>query len=139
MKLYEDIIKLTPYLVSIRIIENVITIDISFPTMWKIPKKYVDENSVVENESSDKDFRFFSFVCEMSQDNFNNIYNSIINIIKYNKEREEKENLFQLKVNELKSVFEKQTLDELKKLKIGLDESNTKTKVNKVTLDEETK
>jgi hypothetical protein len=57
--------------------------------------------------------------------------NNILNIIKFNLEREEKNKLFESKINELKSMFEKQSLEELKNLKF---EVNTKTK--KVILEE---
>jgi hypothetical protein len=135
MKMYKELINLTPYLGSIRVIENVITIDVLFPQDWKILKKYVDEKSVVENDSPDQSYRAFSFVCELSEENFTNIYTSVINVIKYNKEREEKDRLFQEKVNELKGVFEKQSLDELKDLKFNILKE-TKTKVNVVENDE---
>ena len=41
---------------------------------------------------------------------------------KYNKEREEKDKLFQTKVNELKSIFEKQNLDNLQALKFEISD-----------------
>lgn len=133
--MYKELISLTPYLGSIRVIENVITIDVLFPQDWKILKKYVDEKSVVENDSPSQEFRAFSFVCEISEENFSNIYTSVINIIKFNKEREEKEKLFQEKVNELKSVFDKQSLDELKELKFNILKE-TKNKSNIIDNDE---
>ena len=37
-------------------------------------------------------------------------------VIKYNKEREEKERLFESKVTELKQIFDKQNLENLKNL-----------------------
>lgn len=129
MRLYKELSYLAPYLVSIRIIENVITIDVLFPNNWKIIKKFVDEKSVVENDSSEENYRSFSFVCETSEENFTIIYTSVLNIIKYNKEREEKERLFQEKVNELKNVFDKQSLEELKDLKFEVKQNITKNVV----------
>jgi len=139
MKLFREIQNLTPYLMSIRVIESVISIDILFPNTWKIPKKFVDEKSVLEDESPDKEYRFFSFVCEFNEENFTNIYTSILNIIKYNKDREEKEKLFQEKVNELKTVFDKQSLDELKKLKFDLENKSEQSKITKPLLEEDVK
>ena len=52
------------------------------------------------------------------------------NIIKYNLEREEKERLFENKVNELKGIFEKQNLNSLKNLKFQLN-------LNKIELDDD--
>ena len=43
-------------------------------------------------------------------------------IIKTNIEREEKERLFKSKVQELKSIFEKQDLENLKSLKFDIEE-----------------
>ena len=48
MNLYEQISDIFPHLVSIRKLEDYITIDVEFPTTWKLPKKYVDEKMVVE-------------------------------------------------------------------------------------------
>lgn len=125
MKLYEEIQNLIPYLVSIRVIENVISIDVTIPSDWKIPKRLVDEKSILEDQSPDEKFRFFSFVSEIGEENFTNLYTSIKNIIKYNKDREEKERLFQEKINELKSYFDKQSLDDLKKMKFNFENKPT--------------
>jgi hypothetical protein len=43
-------------------------------------------------------------------------------VIAYNKEREEKERLFQSKVDELKTIFEKQNLNNLQALKFEITE-----------------
>ena len=59
--------------------------------------------------------------------------NFINTIIETNLEREEKEKLFKDKVQELKNIFEKQKLDNLKGLKFDLDEFSlmtTKTEEN---------
>jgi hypothetical protein len=55
---------------------------------------------------------------------------NIKNIIAYNKEREEKERLFQNKVNELKVIFEKQNLNSLQALKFEITD-------NKIKLDDD--
>ena len=52
----------------------------------------------------------------------NEIEKLIDNIIKSNREREEKEKLFRSKVQELKGIFEKQKLEDLKGLKFDVDE-----------------
>jgi hypothetical protein len=51
---------------------------------------------------------------------------NIKNIIKYNLEREEKDRLFETKVEELKKLFEKQNLDKLKGLYFDISEPTTK-------------
>jgi hypothetical protein len=53
----------------------------------------------------------------------------LCSIIKYNKEREEKDKLFDLKVEELKKLFEKQNLEKLKGLDFYINEPKQKVQL----------
>lgn len=116
MNLYKELTEIFPYLISIRKLETYLSIDIEFPLSWKYPKKYIDEKMVVELKTEKSNVRCFSFATSFSEETLNIIFSNLKNIINYNKEREEKEKLFELKVKELKDVFDKQTLTELKDL-----------------------
>jgi DNA replication protein DnaD len=107
---------LFPYLQSVRKLKNYLSFDVHFPTSWKIPKKFVNEQKVVEQESKLDGHRLISFVSEISETSVADTTSDIQNIIKYNLDREEKDKLFQTKVNELKTIFEKQNLNKLKNL-----------------------
>jgi len=120
MSLYKEFSALLPYLQSVRKLQNYLTFDVSFPTTWKLPKKYVEEDKVMEQNSKVENYRLFSFVSEITEDGIEKISQNIQNIIKYNLEREEKEALFNNKVDELKLIFEKQNLKNLKNLKFDL-------------------
>jgi hypothetical protein len=122
MSLFAEFNILFPYLQSVRKIKTYLSFDIQFPDTWKLPKKYVNEKSIVENESKISGFRFFSFVSEFNQVLIDELLLSIKNVIAYNKEREEKDRLFQNKVNELKVIFEKQNLHNLQALKFEITE-----------------
>lgn len=129
MSLFKDFSGLLPYIQSVRKIKNYFSFDVSFPKNWKLPKKYVDETKVLEQTSQIADERLLSFVSEINEDDFNSVYKNILTIIKYNLDREEKERLFETKVNELKMIFEKQNLKNLKNLQFDI-------KSNKVELDD---
>ena len=120
MSLYKEFSELLPYIQSVRKIEKYLSFDISFPTSWKLPKKYVEEDKVMEQNSKIDNYRLFSFVSEITEDGIEKVSQNIQNIIKYNLEREEKEALFNNKVDELKLIFEKQNLKNLKNLKFDL-------------------
>jgi hypothetical protein len=120
MSLYKEFSALLPYLQSVRKLQNYLTFDVSFPTTWKLPKKYVEEDKVMEQNSKVENYRLFSFVSEITEDGIEKVSQNIQNIIKYNLEREEKEALFNDKVGELKLIFEKQNLKNLKNLKFDL-------------------
>jgi hypothetical protein len=120
MSLFTEFSALLPYLQSVRKIKTYMSFDVAFPDTWKLPKKYVDEQKVAEQESSVQGHRVFSFISEINETEIEKNSNNIQNIINYNLEREEKEKLFQTKVEELKVLFEKQTLKSLKTLKFDI-------------------
>jgi len=90
------------------------------PKTWRLPKKFVQEDKVMEQPSTTPDERLFSFVSEISEESIENTSTNLQNIIKYNLEREEKERLFESKVTELKEIFDKQNLKNLKNLKFDI-------------------
>lgn len=122
MSFFTEFNTLSPYLQSVRKLKTYLSFDIHFPNTWKIPKKFVDEKTLLENDSTDSTKRFFSFVTAFNEEEVEKLFNNLRNIIKYNKEREEKDRLFQSKVNELKSIFEKQNLDDLIALKFEISD-----------------
>lgn len=130
MTFYQELTVIYPYLQSVRKLKNYLSIDVNFPSTWKLPKKYVPENSVVENEATVKDHRCFSFVSAFEEKLVDEMLINLNGVIKYNKEREEKERLFESKVSELKQIFDKQNLENLKNLSFELTEK-------KLSLDDE--
>ena len=121
MNLYEQLNEIFPHLISIRKLETYVSIDVELPTTWKLPKKYVDEKMVVEQKSAKPEFRCFSFATSFDEETLDKLFNNLKNIVKYNKEREEKERLFEEKVKELKSFFDKSNLTDLKSLEFQVN------------------
>ena len=126
MSLYKEFSTLFPYLQSVRKIQEYLSFDVSFPNSWKLPKKFVDETKVMEQESKSPNQRMFSFVSEIDEISVGKTSDNIQNIIKYNIEREEKEKLFEQKVAELKIIFERQSLNELKNLSFEFKKTKVK-------------
>ena len=62
MSLYSEFSSLLPYLQSVRKIKDYLSFDIHFPISWKLPKKYINEEMVMEQESGADGQRLFSFV-----------------------------------------------------------------------------
>jgi hypothetical protein len=86
MSLYKEFSALLPYLQSVRKLENYLSFDVSFPNTWKLPKKYVDEEKVMEQTSKVENHRFFSFVSEISEESVEIISDNLKSIIQYNLE-----------------------------------------------------
>ena len=118
--MYNEFKDIFNYLVSIRKLKTYLSIDIEFPITWKIPKRFVDEDKIMENQKVNEDKRFFSFVSEFNQLNLDKTVQNIKNIISYNKEIEMKERLLKQKIDELKKIFESKNLENLQTLKFEL-------------------
>ena len=135
MSLYKEFSILFPYLQSVRKIKTYLTFDVSFPNTWKLPKKFVNEEKVMEQTTTIPNERLFSFVSEITEEDVEKASGNIQNIIKYNLEREEKEKLFDSKVNELKMIFEKQNLNNLKSLQFDIKKSKIELIDNEEEID----
>ena len=64
--MYNELKDVFQFLVSVRNLKKYITIDIEFPNHWKIPKRFVQQDKIVENDRVNDGFRFFSFVSEFN-------------------------------------------------------------------------
>jgi hypothetical protein len=121
MSLYKEIEHIVDYCSSIRKLKTYLSFDMIFPATWNVLKSQVDETKTVFNKSDDKG-KNISFVSEINEEAISDTISKIETVIKYNKEKEEKERLFKEKVNELKNLFEKGGLEDLKNLKFDVDD-----------------
>ena len=121
---YSEFIKKTfKYLNSVRVLKNYVTFDMLFSTNWDILKNAPEGLEIFQNQ--DKDNKVItSFVCENKQNLIDLVEKTVDAIITTNLEREEKERLFKLKVNELKGIFESGDLETLRTLKFDTNELN---------------
>ena len=121
MSLYKEIEHIVDYCSSIRKLKTYLSFDMIFPSTWNVLKSQVDETKTVFNKSDDKG-KNISFVSEINEEAISETISNIEIVINYNKEKEEKERLFKEKVNELKNLFEKGGLEDLKNLKFDVDD-----------------
>lgn len=121
MSLYKEIENIVDYCGSIRKLKTYLSFDMVFPPTWNVLKSQVDETKTVFNKSDDKG-KNISFVSEINEESITETISNIEKVINYNREKEEKERLFKEKVNELKTLFEKGGLEDLKNLKFDVDD-----------------
>jgi len=121
MSLYKEIENIVDYCSSIRKLKTYLSFDMVFPGTWAVLKSQVDETKTVFNKSDEKG-KNISFVSEINEEAISETISKIETVINYNKEKEEKERLFKEKVNELKNLFEKGGLEDLKNLKFDVDD-----------------
>jgi hypothetical protein len=121
MSIFKELNPFINYLKQIRKLEDYLVFDMSFPVNWKIQKKYIVEDKFVNYGTQTDGAVLLSFISTYNEIEINNTKSNILGIIKYNLEREEKERLLDIKIVELRNMFEKQTLDNLKSLKFDFN------------------
>jgi len=118
--MYNEFKDIFQFLISVRKLKTYISIDVEFQLTWKITKRFVQEDKIIENQKVNDNARFFSFVSEFNEVILNQTVENIKNIISYNKEIEMKERLLKQKIDELKRIFESEDLEHLQTLKFEL-------------------
>jgi hypothetical protein len=116
MSFYKELVPFVQYIHSIRKLETYLSFDMAFPTKWSLPKSIIDEGQVIAFNLEDQNLKGVSFVSSINENDVSVILTKIGKIIKLNKERELKEQLFKQTIDQLKQTFEKNDLDKLQNL-----------------------
>jgi hypothetical protein len=97
-------------------------VQIEVPSTWQILKKFIDETTLVPQDNTQKNsnVKSLAFAIQFDGDKVNLLVENIIKIIAHNKEIEQKNLLFENKVEELKKVFSTKKLDELQNLRFEI-------------------
>lgn len=116
MSFYKELAPFAQYIHSIRKLENYLSFDMAFPVKWSVPKSIIDEGQIIGFNLEDQQLKGMTFVAQINENDISTILTKIAKIIKLNKERELKEQLFKQTIDKLKQTFEKTDLDKLQHL-----------------------
>ena len=135
MDIQERLKKIAPYAISfhsdVGMEENNTTfLIISLPEGWTIPEKTINSQfrTVLYQQGG-----FYYFVLSSPEDDYGNLFDAVEFVILLNKTLEEKKAIFKAKANELKELFARSSLEELKSLSF----TTKATKIPKVKKDKE--
>ena len=112
--------KIKEYFVAFNIAENMAYTQVRFPNKWDVPSSEILEENFNVNTAIESDGTIY-FFSEMSN-GILNVFDAVDFTIDYNKDLEEKSELFREKIEELKELFATKTLDELRTMKIVVEE-----------------
>ena len=120
--MFENIKTLRPFFHSLREIKNFVSLDIKLPLTWSYDEIVVPYTSItVKLQQKDDKFNLISLVSEATQGGYDVVFACANEVIKVNKEEEEKQKLFAQKVKELQELFKKESLDKLKDINLLTD------------------
>lgn len=117
--MYENIKTLRPHFHSLREVKDFVSLDIKLPLNWfydEIVKPYTSVQIQVQDKNDKR--TLLSLISDATESGYQVVFACANEIIKINKEEEEKQLLFQQKVQELKELFKKQSLDKLKEISL---------------------
>lgn len=123
MELYNEIIKFGDYFNSLRMHEGLLVIDLKLPLGWKDKEVLVERGGKVQMKPglSNEKFKLVSFFASFDISGTESLTNEIMAIVKWNKDQEEKNHLLNMKMLELKKVFNENNVDSLRNLNIAFD------------------
>ena len=121
---------LQPYVIGIRYLEGTPLVDAVFKEGWTVP-----EDSKVKKVKGNDEMNYFMLFSEIEGIGLDELLAYVKKTIDINVEREKKHDLLREKVNELKEVFKKNSLDKLKRLKFTFNEEDLVPKLNDFDVD----
>ena len=105
---------LQPYVIGIRYLEGTPLVDAVFKEGWTVP----DDNKV-KKVRGNEEMNYYMLLSEVAGVGLDDLLDYGKKTIDLNIEREKKHDLLKEKVNELKEIFKKTSLDKLKRLKFN--------------------
>jgi hypothetical protein len=120
---------LQPYVIGIRYVEGLPLVDVVFKEGWSVP-----EDPKVIKVKGEESLNYFMFYSDKGL-GIDELLAFVDRTIKINLEREKKQILLKLKVEELKKIFRDNTLEKLNKLKFVLPNDELTTSLTDFDLD----
>jgi hypothetical protein len=126
---FEIIKNLQPFFFSLREInDSNICLDLKLPVTWKfneIVSKYNETSPIiVKLQDKNENFVLISLITELNLGDYDRLFECAKDVIKTNREIEEKDYLLELKIKELKQLFQNESLDKLKDISFIENEKN---------------
>lgn len=107
---------LQPYVIGIRYLEGLVAVDAVFKEGWVVP-----DDKFVKKEKGDAGLNYFMLYSDVPNVGLDEILAYVDKVIKINLEKEKKTDLLRAKVDELKLLFSKNSLNTLKNLRFTFE------------------
>ena len=121
---------LQPYVIGIRYLEGMPVVDVVFKPEWS-----VQEDPRIKMMKGNDEVNYYMLFSEVKGIGLDELLGFVDKNIKLNIEREKKHELLKQKVNELKEIFKKNSLDKLKRLSFNFKEEDLVPKLDEFDID----
>lgn len=132
-KIQSKLDSLQPYINGIRYVQGMQVVDALFKEGWVVP-----ESDVIKKELVDEATNYYMFYTEKEEVTFDDLLEYVEGIITINIEKEKKNDLFKVKVSELRKLFKESSLSLLTTLKFSVNEPAVLSSIDdEINLDDE--
>ena len=129
---FDTINSLRPFFFSLREIKDTISLDIKIPASWKYNILEGDTEVTLKVQDENERSRLISLICPATKEGYDAVFTAGKKIIKTNQEMEERNRLFNEKIDELKKFFLEAPLDKLKEISFNKDNVRDKASTGKI-------
>lgn len=126
MNLQDKLISLSEYNIGFRINDKSVYVNITYKDKWQVISP--EDENVKLMKGKDENTFFYTTDINSDKNCLQNIFDTIDETIRYNKEVEATVQLFKEKMEELEKVFEEKSYEELKTLTFTFNKKTAKTK-----------
>jgi hypothetical protein len=125
MNLYNNIQQFGTYFNSIRIHEGLLLVDMILPINWEDIKVLHHRGNKVQINKGKKtdEKKIISFYATFDEENIEILVEEVLAVIKWNKDLEDKNELLNIKMLELKKMFHENNVDSLRRLNFNFNDT----------------
>ncbi len=132
MNIYENIEKYKDYFHSVRLHDSIFLFDLKLPARWEIKNVLASAPSTTQikiNDQSESHI-LISFYSPFEPESVNVLLKDVDRVVKFNNDREEKNNLLNMKKLELEKLFESNTIDSLRSMNFEFNKNEKNLNLN---------
>jgi hypothetical protein len=133
MSIQKTLDSLQPYVIGIRYLDGRVVVDVVFKEGWTVL-----EDPTIKKVKGDEGLNYYMVFSDLDNIGLDELLVYVNKTIKLNLEREKKHDLLRTKVNELKEIFKKNSLDKLNRLNFSFGEEELLPNINDFDFEEET-
>ena len=125
---------LQPYVIGVRFFQGLPVVDVIFKDKWVVP-----DSEIINKEKGEGEDNYYYFYSQQEGIGIDELLDHAESIINLNIEKEKKNELFKVKINELKVLFQKNSLAKLENMKFVLSSPQITTEFNpdEINLDDD--
>ena len=132
MSLYSELKQYGELFHSIRFHQGLMLLDLKLPSKWEVKGilSSIGSGTQIKINDSNEKYQLISFYTSFDEESVTNLNSDVGKVIKYNIDIEEKNKLLNIKILELKKIFDSNEVDKLRNINFDFGFKDSKLNVD---------